>query len=128
MSLKGKKIALFIDEMFEDLEYWYPLLRLKEEEADVVSIGHKVGTFTGKHGLPGRSDKTVDDVKPADFDALVIPGGYSPDMMRRNPAMVTASFMNKSRSFSCPINWTSNSSGSSNLRAAILPMGGSSTL
>ncbi len=88
MSLKGKTIALFIDEMFEDLEYWYPLLRLKEEGAEVVSIAHKVGTFTGKHGLPGQSDKSVDDVIPADFDALVIPGGYSPDMMRRKPAMV----------------------------------------
>jgi protease I len=88
MSLEGKHIALFIDEMFEDLEYWYPLLRLKEAGADVITIGHKVGTFTGKHGLPGKSDKAVDDVKPADFDALVIPGGYSPDMMRRKPAMV----------------------------------------
>jgi protease I len=88
MKLSGSKIAILVADMFEDLELWYPYYRLQEEEADVVIVGPKEGTFSGKRGLTARANKAVKQVKPADFDAVIIPGGYSPDYMRRSPEMV----------------------------------------
>jgi protease I len=88
MKLRGKRIAIFIEKMYEDLEFWYPYLRMKEEGADVVIIGPKVDTYTGKHGVPVKSDQSIIGVNSSEFNALIIPGGYSPDHMRRVPEMV----------------------------------------
>jgi protease I len=88
MLLNGKKIAVFVEDLFEDLEFWYPYYRMKEEGAQVTVIGPKVKTYTGKHGLPATADMSIDEVNATEFDALIIPGGYSPDRMRRTPAMV----------------------------------------
>jgi len=83
--LKGKKAAILAGEMYEDLELWYPYYRLREAGATV----HKVGVAGGpkavnsKHGYPASVDKTADKVKAADYDAVIIPGGYSPDHLRR---------------------------------------------
>jgi protease I len=88
MKLKDKKIALFVAPMFEDLEFWYPCLRMREEGADVVAIGLGKTTYTGKHGLKATADESIDNTRAIEFDALIIPGGYSPDRMRRSPAMV----------------------------------------
>ncbi len=87
-KLDGKKVALFVAPMYEDLEFWYPYYRLIEEGAEVVRIGPEKATYTGKHGVPAEADESIDNVKAMDFDALVIPGGYSPDHMRRNARMV----------------------------------------
>jgi protease I len=88
MRLKGKKIALFVADIFEDLEFWYPYLRMIEEGAEVVTIGPEKKTYTGKYGVPGTADAAIGQVDAGDFDALIIPGGYSPDHMRRSPEMV----------------------------------------
>jgi protease I len=88
MQLKGKKIALFIAELYEDMEFWYPFFRMQEAGAQVVVIGPKKEHYMGKHGMPAIADKAIGEVKPDDFDALIIPGGYSPDHMRRSPEMV----------------------------------------
>ncbi|MGE5399569.1 MAG: type 1 glutamine amidotransferase domain-containing protein [Ignavibacteriales bacterium] len=88
MELEGKKVIIFVADMFEDLEFWYPCLRMKEAGASVVVVGPKADTYTGKHGVPAKADKGIKDVKDNDFDILIIPGGYSPDMMRRSPEMV----------------------------------------
>jgi len=88
MRLKERRVALFVADMFEDLEFWYPRIRLEEEGANVVVIGPEEGTYTGKHGVPASAHRGIENVDPGDFEALVIPGGYAPDRMRRHEEMV----------------------------------------
>src|SRR3954454_23682530 len=85
--LKGKRVAVLVEKFYEDMELWYPVLRFREAGCDVKIVGPKAGeTYTSKHGYPARADVAAGDVKAADFDASVIPGGYSPDHMRRHAA------------------------------------------
>ncbi|NIQ94478.1 MAG: type 1 glutamine amidotransferase [Desulfuromonadales bacterium] len=88
MGLKGKRVAILAEEQYEDLELWYPLLRLKEEGAEVSVVGAGADTYASKHGYSVKTDADVKDVFAPDFDAVVIPGGYAPDHMRRHAAMV----------------------------------------
>ena len=86
---KGKRVAVLVEKFYEDLELWYPVLRLREDGCDVKIVGPKAGeTYPSKHGYPAKADVAASDVKASDFDAIVIPGGYSPDHMRRHPPMV----------------------------------------
>ena len=88
-EIRGKRVAILVEKLYEDLELWYPRLRLREAGANVTIVGPKAGEFyLSKHGYPAKSDASAADVKAADFDAIVVPGGYSPDHMRRHPAMV----------------------------------------
>jgi protease I len=88
MKLKGQSIAVFVADLYEDLEFWYPALRMEEEGAEVTSIGPRAETYRGKRGLSARADRGIADVSPDQFSALIIPGGYSPDQMRRYREMV----------------------------------------
>jgi protease I len=88
MELTGKKIAVFVENVYEDLELWYPVLRFREAGAKVTLIGPKKATYQSKHDYPADADAAIADVKAADFDALIVPGGYAPDYMRRYEAMV----------------------------------------
>ena len=88
MKLKGKKIAIFIEDIFEDLEYWYPYYRMKEEGAEVTVIGTGKESYKGKNGLSAHEDVSIDKSTPDEYDGLIIPGGYSPDIMRRIKRMV----------------------------------------
>jgi protease I len=88
MILQGKKIALFVAEMYEDLEYWYPYLRMQEEGAEVTSIGPEAGIYHGKNGLSAEAALPAPAARPEEYQALIIPGGYSPDYMRRSREMV----------------------------------------
>lgn len=88
MRLTGKRIAYLVEDGFEDLEFWVPLMRLQEEGADVVVVGTgREEEFRGKHGLKARPDTTADRVGSAEVDAVVIPGGWAPDKLRRSDAV-----------------------------------------
>jgi protease I len=82
--LADKQILMFVDDIYEDLELWYPKLRLTEAGARVVVAGPRAGQqYSGKHGYPCRSDAAISEVNADDFDGLVVPGGFMPDKLRR---------------------------------------------
>jgi protease I len=89
MELKEKKILILVETFYNEFEFWYPYYRLKEAGAQVTVVGSgSAETYQSKAGLPVTVDTTADKVTVADFDGVVIPGGYAPDHMRRHPAMV----------------------------------------
>lgn len=80
-----KRIAAVVDDIYEDLELWYPRIRLQEEGWEVVVAGPAAGTtFAGKHGYPCRTEAAFSDLRAEDFDGLLVPGGFAPDKMRRD--------------------------------------------
>jgi protease I len=82
--LSGKKVAVLIEEGFEDLEFWVTVMRLREEGATVTIVGTKAGAnHRGKNALEAMSDVAAKDVSVDDFDAVVVPGGWAPDKLRR---------------------------------------------
>ncbi|MBM4274281.1 MAG: DJ-1/PfpI/YhbO family deglycase/protease [Deltaproteobacteria bacterium] len=90
MSLKGKRIAILAEDLYQELELWYPLLRFRGAGAEVVVVGSgRTKVHNSKYGYPVEVDKSAQDVNADQFDALIVPGGYAPDHMRRYPAMVS---------------------------------------
>jgi len=85
MRLQGKKIAVLVGPGYEDLEFWVPFMRLKEEGADVTIVGPRADTeYASKHGcLTATSQIAADDVSADQFDGVVVPGGWAPDKLRR---------------------------------------------
>ena len=89
MSLKGKRVALLVDREYQELEVWYPYYRLKEEGATVVRVGPKAKeVYPSKLGYPCPADVSAKDAKAEDFHAVIIPGGWAPDYMRRDESMI----------------------------------------
>lgn len=79
-----KKIIAFVDEQFEDLELWYPVLRCREAGFQVDIAGREEGkTYHGKYGVPATSEVSFEDLNAADYDGLLVPGGWAPDKLRR---------------------------------------------
>ena len=89
MRLKGKKVVLLVENNYQDLELWVPYYRLKEEGAQVTVVGSGSSkTYTSKNGYPIDAEKEAKEIDISQYDGIVIPGGYAPDMMRRYPEMV----------------------------------------
>ncbi len=89
-KLNGKKIAVVLENDFEDSEFYVPYNRLKDEGAELTIVGLEKGkVLEGKsEGYKAKTDRSFDEVKPEDFDALLIPGGYSPDKLRAHEKAV----------------------------------------
>lgn len=85
MRLKDKRIAFFVEEGFEDLEFWAVYMRLREEGAHITIVAPQAGhTFRSKNGcLTATSEAAADAVAAAEIDAVVVPGGWAPDKLRR---------------------------------------------
>lgn len=85
LPLKSRRILVFVDDVYEDLELWYPKLRLQEAGAEVVVAGPQAGqVYSGKHGYPCRSDAAIGEIRSGDFSGVVLPGGFMPDKLRRD--------------------------------------------
>ena len=88
MKDKTKRIAILVEEMYQVLEVWYPYLRLREDNIDVQFIGSGTKeSYGSKEGYPVKAHAAIDKVSSKDFDGVIIPGGFAPDFMRRNPLM-----------------------------------------
>ncbi len=83
--LRGKRILTFVADIYEDLELWYPALRLREAGAEVVIAGPEAGAkYAGKNGYPCVSEAAISNMKAAEFRGVVVPGGFMPDKLRRD--------------------------------------------
>lgn len=115
MPLTGKTILFFAANWYEDLELWYPKIRLEEEGAETVVAGLGEKTYQGKRGYPLTVDANVDDLEAADFDGLVIPGGYAPDILRRSKKVLALTKAihddGKPVAFICHAGWVPISAG-----------------
>ena len=110
MSLTGKRVIIFAENEYEDLELHYPLIRLTEAGATCTIVGTgSAPEYRGKHGLPAKVDKTIDQVSADDYDGVVIPGGWAPDRMRRYPKLLQivrdANRQNKPIAAICHAGW-----------------------
>ena len=87
MDLKQARVAVLVEQQYQEMEVWYPIFRLREAGCKVTLVGPEAGaTYPSKLGYPAKSDKAAKDVSADDFDALVIPGGFAPDFLRRHEA------------------------------------------
>ena len=111
MRLTGKTIGILVGPGYEDLEFWVPLMRMQEEGATVWIIGTKSGvTYTSKSGgLTAESQRSADQVQADQMDALLVPGGWAPDKLRRDPNVLqlvrTMHGQNKILGFICHAGW-----------------------
>jgi protease I len=81
--LSGRKVLILAEDLYEELELWYPAFRLQEEGAEVILAGTGRKDYKGKHGYPVHVEAEAADLVAEDFDAVIIPGGYAPDHLRR---------------------------------------------
>ncbi|NLD73560.1 MAG: type 1 glutamine amidotransferase [Chloroflexi bacterium] len=88
MSAQGKRVAILAEDMYEDPELWYPYYRLQEAGAEVTLVGPEAKTYESKHGYPAEATLAAGDAKVDDFDAVIVPGGFAPDRLRRYPEIL----------------------------------------
>lgn len=83
------KVIQLLDSDFEDLEFWYPVLRLREAGMQVDIVAEKANQkYIGKYGVPAISNYSFEQVKAENYDALLVPGGWAPDKLRRYPEVL----------------------------------------
>src|SRR4026207_60591 len=86
MNFQDQRIAILVADGVEDLEYYVPLMRLQEEGAQVLTAALENKPIHGKHGLEIEPDTKIDSLNAEDLFALILPGGWAPDKLRRSPA------------------------------------------
>jgi len=86
---KKKPVLAFLEDIYEDLELWYPKLRLEESGYAMKCTAPEIKTYTGKHGYPAQSDLLIKDARSRDFCGLLIPGGFMPDKLRRDAKVLS---------------------------------------
>jgi protease I len=116
MLLTGRRVLIFAANYYEELELWYPKIRLEEEGATTVVAGVGEKTYHGKRGsYPVTVDVHVEEVDGKDFAGLVIPGGYAPDILRRHPRVLSLTReifdAGKPVAFICHAGWVPISAG-----------------
>ena len=85
MPLKNMRVAMLVEQQYQEMEIWYPLYRLREAGAKVVTVGPVAGSvYPSKMGYPCKADISWDEAKAADFDGVIAPGGFAPDFIRRH--------------------------------------------
>ena len=84
-----KTLLTFVDDIYEDLELWYPKLRLEEAGFGMRVAGPEIKTYTGKHGYPAQSDALISEMNSRDFIGLLVPGGFMPDKLRRDAKVLS---------------------------------------
>jgi protease I len=88
VELEGKRIAVLAEDHYQEMELWYPLLRVREAGAEVSVVGPEKKEYGSKLGYPVTADVAASEAAAEDFDAVIIPGGYAPDRMRRDQALL----------------------------------------
>ena len=85
----AKRIISLLYDDVEDLEFWYPTLRLREAGARVDIAGEEAGkTYVGKYGLPAEAEMSFKDARAEEYDGILVPGGWAPDKLRRFPEVL----------------------------------------
>jgi len=84
-----RTLLSFLEDVYEDLELWYPKLRLEEAGYSLKCAAPEIRTFSGKHGYPAASDILLKDARSEDFCGLLVPGGFMPDKLRRDPKVLS---------------------------------------
>ena len=115
-ELTGKKIAVFVEQIYQEQEFWYPKIRLQEAGATVIVAGtERDKDYHSKVGLPARSDAAFADLHASGLDGIIIPGGFAPDFMRRSPDCLRlireVSSQGKLVAFICHAGWAVISAG-----------------
>lgn len=89
MELQGKRAAVLVEQQYQEMEVWYPVYRLREAGCKVTLVGPEAGhSYPSKLGYPAKSDKSAQDVSANDFDAIIVPGGFAPDFLRRHESVL----------------------------------------
>ena len=88
MDLRGKRVAILVEDHYKTLEVWYPLLRFREAEAAVTVVGPRACSYTSTQGLPIQADASAEQVRAEDFEAIVIPSGTAAETISQHPSML----------------------------------------
>jgi protease I len=82
------RIAILVENDYQDQEVWYPLYRLREEGYETVTVGPRADAYASKHGYPVKADAAASECRSDDFRGVVIPGGWAPDRLRMDPGVL----------------------------------------
>lgn len=89
MAHATPRVAILVENLYQEMEVWYPIFRFQEAGAKVTIFGPEKTRYTSKLGYPVQADEAASAARAADFDVVVVPGGFAPDLMRTCKPMVS---------------------------------------